>query len=209
MSTLLQIIATPHQNGNSQTRHLADAFLQGWETVNPTGVVETLDLTQIELPPLDEPMVSVLFDQPSAWPPQLLARRRRALDRLVTQFIAADAYLFVTPMWNFGLPYLLKHYFDLVIRPGWTFSLGEQGATGLLGGRPAYAVISRGFDYSPESGKAQYNHLEPHLRTLLGFMGITELSVVAAEGTMLPGADARMEASMKAATAMGLGLVTA
>jgi FMN-dependent NADH-azoreductase len=207
--TLLQIIATPHQNGNSQTRQLADSFLQGWETVNPTGVVETLDLSEFDLPPLDEPMVAVLFDLPSAWPPELLAKRRRALDKLVTQFISADVYLFVTPMWNFGLPYLLKHYFDLVIRPGWTFALGEQGTTGILGGRPAYAVITRGFDYSPESGKAQYNHLEPHLRTLLGFMGIEDLSIVAAEGMMLPEAEARMEAARKAATAMGLGLVAA
>jgi len=207
--TLLQIIATPHRNGTSQTRHLAEAFLQGWETVNPTGVVETIDLTRIELPPLDDAMVAVLFDQPSGGPPELMAQRRRALDRLVTQFIAADAYLFVTPMWNFGLPYLLKHYFDLVIRPGWTFAIDSQGATGLLGGRPAYAVISRGFDYSPESGKAQYNHLEPHLRTLLGFMGIEDLATVAAEGMMLPGAEARLEAGRKAATAMGLGLVAA
>jgi len=207
--TLLQIIATPHQNGNSQTRQLADSFLQGWETVNPTGVVETLDLSEFDLPPLDEPMVAVLFDLPSAWPPELLAKRRRALDKLVTQFISADVYLFVTPMWNFGLPYLLKHYFDLVIRPGWTFALGEQGTTGILGGRPAYAVITRGFNYSPESGKAQYNHLEPHLRTLLGFMGIEDLSIVAAEGMMLPEAEARMEAARKAATAMGLGLVAA
>ncbi len=129
--------------------------------------------------------------------------------RLVTQFVSADAYLFVTPMWNFGLPYLLKHYFDLVIRPGWTFALGEQGTTGILGGRHAYAVITRGFDYSPESGKAQYNHLEPHLRTLLGFMGIEEVSVVAAEGMMLPEAETRLQAARKAATAMGLGLVAA
>ncbi len=209
MPTLLQIVATPHQNGNSQTRQLATAFLQGWETVHPTDAVETLDLAQLDLPPLDEAMVAVLFDRPSGFAGEMLAQRRRALDRLVAQFVAADAYLFVTPMWNFGLPYELKHYFDLVIRPGWTFSLGPQGATGLLGGRPAYAVITRGFDYSPESGKAQYNHLEPHLRTLLGFMGIEDLSVVAAEGMMLPGADDRMDAALKAATAMGLGLVTA
>jgi len=207
--TLLQIIATPHQNGNSQTRQLADAFLQGRETVHPDGIVETLDLATLDLPPLDDPMIAVLFDRPSAGPPEALARRRKTLDKLVTQFIAADAYLIVTPMWNFGLPYPLKHYFDLVIRPGWTFSLGPNGASGLLGGRPAYAVITRGFDYGPDSGKAAYNHLEPHLRTLLGFMGIEELSVVAAEGMMLPGADARMEACRKAATAMGLGLVAA
>ena len=69
MRTLLQIIATPHQDGSSPTRQLADAFLQGWQTVDPTGAVETIDLTQIELPPIDERWSSVLFGQPSASPP--------------------------------------------------------------------------------------------------------------------------------------------
>jgi FMN-dependent NADH-azoreductase len=209
VSTLLQIIATPHQNGNSQTRHLAESFIEAWQTVHPSGVIETLDLSKIELPPMDETMVSVVFDLESKAPPEEVARRRRTLDRLVAQFISADAYLIVTPMWNFGLPYTLKHYFDLVIRPGWTFNIGADGPVGLLEGRSAYAVVTRGFDYGPDSPHPEYNHLEPHLRTLLGFMGIRDLSVVAAEGMMLPGASERMEEAMRAATAMGLGLVAA
>ena len=56
VSPLLQIIATPHQNGNSQTRHLADSFLDAWLTVHPAGVVETLDRSRLDLPPLGEPM---------------------------------------------------------------------------------------------------------------------------------------------------------
>jgi FMN-dependent NADH-azoreductase len=184
VSTLLQIIATPHEPGASQTRPLGGAFLDAWQTVHPTGTVETLDLSDMAL-----------------------ARRRQVLDRLVTQFIAADEYLLVTPMWNFGLPYTLKHYFDLIIRPGWTFAVGAEGARGLLTGRKAYAVISRGYDYGPGSPHPESNHLEPHLRTLLGFMGIEDLSVVAVEGTVLPGAPARMEEGMRAAAAMGLGLV--
>lgn len=209
MSTLLQIIATPNQNGHSHTRHLADAFLDAWLTVHPAGAVETLDLSKLELPPLDEPMVSVLFDQPSTAAPDQLALRRRALDRLVAQFISADAYLFVTPMWNFGLPYALKHYFDLVIRPGWTFNIGPEGPVGLLEGRSAYAVVTRGFDYGPDSPHPEFNHLEPHLRALLGFMGIRDLSAVAAEGMMLPGASERLADAKRAAAAMGLGLVAA
>lgn len=209
MSTLLQVIATPHRDADSQTRRLATAFLDAWSTVNPRGVVETVDLSRLDLPPMDEAMVAVLFDLPSTAPADLLERRRRALDRLVAQFTAADAYLFVTPMWNFGLPYPLKHYFDLVIRPGWTFAMGPSGAMGLLEGRTAYAVITRGFDYGPMSPHPEHNHLEPHLRTLLGFMGIDDLHVVAAEGMMLPGAAERLQDAVRAASAMGLGLVAA
>lgn len=209
MTTLLQIIATPHAEGESHTRRVARRFLDAWQTVHPTASVETIDLTRTTLPPMDEAMVSVLFDRPSGAPAERLGQRRQALDALVGQFKAADHYLIVTPMWNFGLPATLKHYFDLVIRPGWTFALGEAGAIGLLGGRTATAIITRGFDYGPGSPKAAHNHLEPHLRTLLGFMGIDELAVVAVEGTVLPGAAERMEAGMKAATAMGLGLVAA
>jgi FMN-dependent NADH-azoreductase len=206
---LLQVIATPHQAGASQTRPLGNAFLDAWQTVHPAGTVETLDLSGMDLPPVDDAMVAVLFDRPTTAPRDVLARRRQALDRLVTQFIAADEYLFVTPMWNFGLPYALKHYFDLIIRPGWTFAVGAEGARGCLTGRKAYAVISRGYDYGPASPHPESNHLEPHLRTLLGFMGIEDLSIVAVEGTVLPGAPGRMEEGMRAAAAMGLGLVAA
>jgi len=209
VTTLLQIIATPHTGESSRTRRVARHFVDAWQTVHPTGSVETVDLAQVKLPPLDSEMVAVLFDQPSPGRREQLARKRAVLDEIVGQFKAADAYLFVTPMWNFGLPAVLKHYFDLVIRPGWTFALGEQGPVGLLGGRTACAVITRGFDYGPTSANAAHNHLEPHLHSLLGFMGIEELSVVAVEGTMLPGADERMEAGIRAATAMGLGLVAA
>ena len=209
MTTLLQVIATPHQGADSQTRRLAGAFLDAWQTVHPTGAVETLDLAQMELPPLDDAMVSVLLGQPSHAPKHLRDRRQRVLDDLVGQFTAADAYLFVTPMWNFGLPHTLKHYFDLVIRPGWTYAVGAEGPLGLLDGRPAYAVITRGFDYGPASPHPEHNHLEPHLRTLLGFMGIRDLQTVAAEGMMLPGAAERLDDSMRAASKMGLGLVAA
>jgi FMN-dependent NADH-azoreductase len=209
VTTLLQIIATPHQGGDSHTRQLAERFLDSWQTVNPTGTVETLDLARVELPPLDHAMVSVLFNQPPLAPPDLVARRRKALDKLVCQFTAADTYLFVTPMWNFGLPHTLKHYFDLVIRPAYTFALSPEGAIGLLGGRTAYALITRGFDYGPGSGHADQNFLEPHLRALLGFMGITDVTTVAAEGMMLPGAEERLEEAMRSAAALGLGLVAA
>ena len=172
MSTLLQIVATPHQNGNSQTRHLADSFLDAWLTVHPSGVVETLDLSTLELPAARRADGRRSSSTSRPPPPEQLAARRRALDRLVAQFTSADAYLFVTPMWNFGLPHTLKHYFDLVIRPGWTFNIGAEGPVGLLEGRTAYAVVTRGFDYGPDSPHPEFNHLEPHLRTLLGFMGI-------------------------------------
>ena len=209
MTTLLQIIATPHQGGDSHTRQLAEKFLEAWQTVHPTGIIETVDLARVELPPLDHAMVSVLFDQPPLAPLDLVARRRKALDKLVCQFTSADAYLIVTPMWNFGLPHVLKHYFDLVIRPGWTFAITAEGPVGLLEGRAAYAVITRGFDYGPTSPHADHNFLEPHLRALFEFMGITDVTTVAAEGMMLPGAEARLEAAMRNAAAMALGLVAA
>jgi len=209
VTTLLQIIATPHQGRDSSTRRLAESFLEAWQTVHPTGAVETVDLARVELPPLDHAMVSVLLDQPPLAPADLVARRRKALDTLVSQFTSADAYLIVTPMWNFGLPHALKHYFDLVIRPGWTVAFTPEGPVGLLEGRTAYAVITRGFDYGPGSPHEDRNFLEPHLRALLGFMGIDDFTTVAAEGMMLPGAEQRLEAARQSAAAMGLGLVAA
>jgi FMN-dependent NADH-azoreductase len=83
-------------------------------------------------------------------------------------------------MYNFGIPSTLKSWFDYVLRAGITFRYGESGPVGLLDGKRAVAVVSRGGLYS--SGPAQpMDSQEPHLRTLLGFMGITDVTFVRAE----------------------------
>lgn len=192
MPRLLTIVATPHAEGQSRTRTLAAAFLARWRETHPGWKEETLDLFAAGLPPVDPAMIGVLFGYERAFPEELVAPRQAALQALVNQFVAADEYLVITPMWNFGLPYPLKHYFDLVIKPGATFGFNAEGPFGMLEGRKAQVVITTGFDYTPSSPKAYMNHLDAHLRTLFGFMGITDVDMVTVPGMQLPDADERL-----------------
>lgn len=192
MPKLLTIIATPHPDGQSKTRTFSAPFLAHWRSTHPGWEVDTIDLFAQPLPPIDPAMIGVLFGYEQAFPAELVTPRQAALQALVDQFVAADEYLVITPMWNFGLPYPLKHYFDLVIKPGATFGFNAEGPFGMLEGRKAQVVITSGFDYTPTSPKAYMNHLDGHLKTLFGFMGITDVEMVTVPGMQLPDADQRM-----------------
>ena len=108
------------------------------------------------------------------------AAARSLSDGLVTELKAADTLIIGAPMYNFGMPSTLKAWFDHVLRAGITFSYSESGPKGLLKGKRAFVVESRGGLYS--EGPAQpMDSQEPHLRNLLAFMGITDVIFLRAE----------------------------
>jgi FMN-dependent NADH-azoreductase len=109
------------------------------------------------------------------------ARAALALsDTLVAELKAADLVVIGAPMYNFGMPSTLKAWFDHVLRAGISFRYGEKGPEGLLTGKKAIVVEARGGLYS-EGPAAAMDHQEPHLRSLLGFIGITDVTFVRAE----------------------------
>ncbi len=108
------------------------------------------------------------------------AAARSLSDGLITELKAADTLIIGAPMYNFGMPSTLKAWFDHVLRAGITFSYSESGPEGLLKGKRAFVVESRGGLYS--EGPAQpMDSQEPHLRNLLAFMGITDVTFLRAE----------------------------
>lgn len=108
------------------------------------------------------------------------AQAKALSDALIDEIKAADIVVIGAPMYNFGIPSTLKAWFDYVLRAGVTFKYGEAGPEGLLKGKRAIVVESRGGLYS--SGPTQHlDSQEPHLRTMLGFMGITDVTFVRAE----------------------------
>jgi FMN-dependent NADH-azoreductase len=139
--------------------------------------VATRDLGDDPIPHLTRDSAAALRGEP-ANPAQAAARALS--DALVDELKAADTIVIGAPMYNFGIPSTLKAWFDHVLRAGVTFSYSEAGPEGLLTGKRAIVVESRGGLYS--EGPAQImDAQEPHLRTLLGFMGITDVSFVRAE----------------------------
>jgi FMN-dependent NADH-azoreductase len=107
-------------------------------------------------------------------------RTLKLSDRLVAELQAADLIVIASPMYNFGISSTLKAWFDHVLRAGITFRYTEAGPEGLLKGKKAVVIESRGGLYSEGPGAAM-NSQEPHLRTMLGFMGIDEVAFVRAE----------------------------
>jgi len=116
---------------------------------------------------------------------------------VLDEFLAADIVVIGAPMYNFGVPTQLKAWFDHIMVAGRTFRYGESGLEGLAGGKRAIVVISRGGIYSQGSPAAAMEHAESHLRAMLGFIGITDVEFVIAEGVAI-GPDQR-EAALTAA----------
>jgi FMN-dependent NADH-azoreductase len=111
---------------------------------------------------------------------EVQANAQALSDELIAELKAADLLVIGAPMYNFGIPSTLKAWFDYVLRAGVTFSYSEAGPEGLLKGKRAIVVLTRGGLYS--EGPAQLmDAQEPHLRTLLGFIGITDVTFIRAE----------------------------
>ncbi len=146
------------------------------------------DLGATPVPHIDGDAATALRGEPA----NDAQRAARALsDELIGEVQAADTIVIGAPMYNFGIASTLKSWFDHVLRAGVTFRYTEAGPEGLLNGKRAIVVVSRGGLYS--EGPAQgFDSQEPHLRTLLGFIGITDVEFVRAERLAF-GPDARQE----------------
>ena len=97
-------------------------------------------------------------------------------------FLDTDIYLITVPMWNFGIPYALKYYIDAIVQPGYLFRYNEHGIPeGLVIGKKMICVTSRGGDYSPATPMHSLDFVEPYLRLIFNFVGITDIHFINAQ----------------------------
>jgi FMN-dependent NADH-azoreductase len=101
---------------------------------------------------------------------------------VLEEFLAADIVVIGAPMYNFTIPSQLKTWIDRILVAGKTFRYGERGPQGLAGDKRVIIAISRGGFYGPGTPAATAEHLETYLRTVFGFIGVTDLEFIAAEG---------------------------
>jgi FMN-dependent NADH-azoreductase len=101
------------------------------------------------------------------------------------EFLAADIVVIGVPMYNFTIPSQLKAWIDRILVVGKTFRYGEGGLERLCGGKRVVVAMSRGGFYGPDSPAASAEHLEAYLRTIFGFIGVTDLTFVAADGIQM------------------------
>jgi FMN-dependent NADH-azoreductase len=195
MGTVLHIQSSP-RGDESTSAAVAAAFLEAYRRVHPADTAETLDLFAADLPPFEAPLARAKYAVLAGKPPVGEAERAwaRVLD-VVDHFTAADKYVFSVPMWNFGIPYRLKHYFDLLVQPGLTFSYSaDTGYSGLVTGRPALVIYARGGAYGEGSGAEAMDFQRPYVRTLLQFIGFTDVYTIVAEPMLMGGPEVATQA---------------
>ena len=190
------LIVTSSANGEASiSNRLAEAHAARLAAAHPGAEVVRRDVGAAPIPHLTRATVAAIKGTPES----AAEREARALsDALVGELAEADLLVIASPMYNFGMSSTLKAWFDHVLRAGVTFRYTAEGPEGLLKGKRAILIESRGGLYSEGPGAAMDGQ-EPHIRTMLGFMGITDVAVVRAERLAF-GPDAA-EASLAAAEA--------
>jgi len=178
---------------SSVTRQLADLMLRELDERAPGLSVARRDVAA-GLPFVDAAWVSANLTEPDA----RNAAQRQALllsDELVAEVMAADVLVIATPIYNFGVPASLKAWIDQVARARLTFRYTEHGPQGLLAGKKAYVLVATG---GTEVG-SEIDFATPWLKFVLGFLGITDIEVIAADRGMLRGDAARQSAGVHVA----------
>ena len=172
---ILQINASARQGANS-TR-VADSIVARLRKDDPSASLTLRDLARNPHPILDEVALGALFTPADQRTPEQAARV--ALDdALIAEVQAADAIVLGVPMYNLGVPVQFKSWIDAIARAGVTFRYTEKGPEGLLKGKTVYVGLARGGRYRDTPFDTQV----PYLKTVLGFLGITDVRFIFAEG---------------------------
>lgn len=186
MSKLLYIEVSPRKD-RSASIEVAQSFLEAYQDGNTDNQIETLDLWDFKLPEFNGDTINAKYrvmhgedpnsEEIAAW---------ETITNFADQFKAADHYLISTPMWNFSIPYKLKHYIDIISQPGltWAFS-PEEGYQGLVTGKSATLILARGGEYSSSVELGAMDFQKPYLEMILGFIGITDIKTILIEPTLL------------------------
>ena len=163
--------------------------------------VERLPLFEVDLPPFDGAAIEGRYALIAGEAVDAEARAAWSrIEGIVDRLMAFDLWLIGLPMWNFGIPYRLKHYVDLVTQPGLAFTVEADGSVaGLAAGRRAVLIASGALDTSPGSALAGLDHQVAYLRDWLGFIGIDDVATIRVQPTY--GADEAVAAVMAAAYA--------
>lgn len=186
MPTLLHIESSPRKT-RSASLDVAHAYIDAYRATHPDHPVDVLDLWSIELPEFDGVTLDAKYAEMSGTPLSEAQQQAWAsIRRLAQRLHDADTLLFSVPLWNFSIPYKLKHFIDVVSQGNILFSTDEQGFTGLLKNKKAVVMYARGLDFSKLSSTPaeSFDFQRPYLETWLRFIGITDVESVVVEKTL-------------------------
>lgn len=173
---ILQINASARREAANSTR-VANSIVARLQSATPEASLTVRDLAVTPHPVLDEAALGALFT-PADKRTAEQAARVALDDALIAEVQAADAIVLGVPMYNFGVPVQLKNWIDAIARNGVTFRYTAQGPEGLLKGKTVYVALARGGRHRGTEADSQV----PYLKTVLGFLGVTDVHFIYAEG---------------------------
>jgi FMN-dependent NADH-azoreductase len=179
MPVLLHLDTSPL--AGSVTRELTREFVNAWTANHPGGTVIYRDLAANPLRPLDAAWVGAAYTPEADRTPE----QKRVLavsEELIGELEKADEFVIGVAMHNFSIPSVLKLWIDQVVRRNRTFSYGEKGPQGLLGGKKATILSATGGVYEVGPPAGAFNFVEPYLKNMLEFLGVSNVQFVTAGG---------------------------
>ena len=207
MPTLLHVAGSP-RGTRAASREVATAFIEAWRAHHSSGVVDTLDVWTTALPDFDgdalEAKYAGLAGQPLT-PAQ--AKVWEDIRALAGRFAKADVILFSTPMWNYTIPYRLKHLIDAVSQKDLVFTFDERGQIGMLGKARGVVVAARGVALGEHFPRDVFDHQTTYLRTWFRMVGVMDVAVIEVEKTLFgPAADRESrDGAVRAAAKLAAG----
>lgn len=185
MAKLIYIKASPRK-GRSHSSKVAQQFVDSYRAAHHKDTIEELNLWEMDLPPFDGDTIDAKY---AVMHQQAQTKgQQQAWQRVTTmfeKFNSADKYLFSLPMWNFSIPYRLKHYIDILTQPGLAFNVTPEGGyNGLVKGKPVVLVYSSGGSYRPGSGAEGYDMQKNYMKLWLQFIGFKDIREIIVDGTL-------------------------
>lgn len=175
MSKVLYIKANAKPKDASRTFRVSDSFVEAYKQNHPDDEILTLDLDKETIAFLSVDDITTVFG------PKTNESRNHPILKYAYQFAEADKYIIAEPLWNLSIPAILKAYIDYICVIGITFRYTENGPVGLCQGKKAINISARGGQYSIEPYSA-FEMGDRYLRTIFGFLGITDFTTISADG---------------------------
>jgi len=172
MSKLLYIKANPKSDDVSRTFRISEKFIETYREYNPQDEIITLDLYKEKMRFL------TLDDINSIFGPKTDSSKDHPILKYTYQFAEADKYVIAAPMWNLGIPSILKAYIDYITVSGITFKYTDQGPIGLMKGKKAVHIMATGGEYT-QGPSAEFEMANRYIKTIFGFMGIEVQTIIA------------------------------
>jgi len=184
MKKILHIISSPNGEA-SQSIKLGKAIIEKIKIDNPNSLVTETNLPALKFPHLEESQIAGFFTPAENHNLETRSALENS-DKAIQDVFDADIIVIGAPLYNFAIHSTLKAWIDHIVRRGMTFTFGEKGMEGLVINKKVYLAVSSGGIYS-EGPMQSFDFVVPYLKTVLGSIGLTDISVFRIEGTAIPG----------------------